>query len=364
MFDIENITKYNTKRLTNACISIKCNRFGYIKTKEQFLEYLQRLGYCKKIVFEKEYSKKKEAHWQGYLKFNKVVYLTKLQKDLKSYDQYSIQPKKGNEAQAIMYCKKNLNDEDIDNQPIEWDEENDKERKIKLKKIVKDISDQKHQSLNEIKEKNKEINVWHEQRLNIAWEQNITEKIKKTRNLGLFCRVIWLFGESGCGKTTWTANYLYNVLKFKKEDVSIITSENSEYNERIFFYEWDENCKVLVINEVDEKFPKHNSLLKLIDKGPLKTINKRWIQNNFELIVVNSLWRPEKVFGYLGKKKSSQILRRIYDVKNKSYVLKVIANDVQLNKIKKTKTVDKFIKWYKPIVEKIKEPDYTLIKGE
>ena len=54
------------------------------------------------------------------------------------------------------------------------------------------------------------------------------------------------------------------------------------------------------------------------------------IQNNFELIITNSIYRPEEVFKYLGKKNAKQILRRIFNSHLKSAVYQLTANQQQL----------------------------------
>lgn len=104
------------------------------------------------------------------------------------------------------------------------------------------------------------------------------------------------------------------------------------YNEKIHFQPSDEECSVLVISELDNKFPKHNNLISFIDRQTLLETRHFPIENNFELIIINSLYRPEEIFKQLGKRTAEQVLRRIFNSKNSSKVLEIKSNKEQLNK--------------------------------
>jgi len=125
----------------------------------------------------------------------------------------------------------------------------------------------------------------------------------------------------------------------------------------------DENRKVLVINEVDRTFPKQNNLIAWIDKGDLLPVKNSEIRNNYELIIINSIYSPEEVVGFLGKAVAEQTLRRIFNSESDSQVYKITANYEQLKKAKELKlTRLEFSKWYQPTVELIKDADYSLMK--
>jgi dihydroorotase len=52
--------------------------------------------------------------------------------------------------------------------------------------------------------------------------------------------------------------------------------------------------------------------------------------NNFELIIVNSIYRPEEVFKYLGRNNARQILRRLFSSHFGSSVYHLTSNEKQL----------------------------------
>jgi hypothetical protein len=87
------------------------------------------------------------------------------------------------------------------------------------------------------------------------------------------------------------------------------------------------------------------------------------IKNNFELIIINSIHRPEEIFGYLGKKTSTQVLRRIFNPFLDCRVYQIFPNLNQLGEItnKSFNSEFDFINWYNPKVSQIGEPDYSLV---
>ena len=112
------------------------------------------------------------------------------------------------------------------------------------------------------------------------------------------------------------------------------------YNEKVYFSLEDELCKVLLINEVDINFPRKNNLISLIDKAALLPTKGSLIRNNFELIIVNSIYRPEFIFGFLTRGESVQIFRRIFNSHTDSAVYCLTPNNEQL-KLSRTKEFNK-----------------------
>ncbi len=137
------------------------------------------------------------------------------------------------------------------------------------------------------------------------------------------------------------------------------------YNDQIKFEIDDEKGRVLIINEVDKDFPKHNNLITFIDQRGLLTGKESRIRNNFELIIINSLYRPEKVFSYLGRRVASQVLRRIFSPFFDCKMYQIKANQRQLKSFLhrgEKMSNREFQNWYQPLITKIKEADENLIK--
>lgn len=142
---------------------------------------------------------------------------------------------------------------------------------------------------------------------------------------------------------------------------------NISYNDQIKFNIDDEKGRVLVINEVDKNFPKNNNLINFIDRRGFLEAKEGRIQNNFELIIINSLYRPEEVFSYLGKRVAGQVLRRIFSPYFKCKVYEIRANQQQLSSFlqsEQSMSNRQFQDWYQPLVEEIAEANEGLIRKE
>lgn len=358
---------YLNHKLSNACITLKVDGFFKDFSDEKLLEYIKDLNICNYIVFQREFSEKKREHWQMYLEFKKRQYLFGLRKKFKYVATY-IEKNYSEKVNTINYVKKEKTR--IGDKYHEWGEPknntgNSKKKQNELEKIEEEIIQEKYKNLSQLKD---DLNLrnWEEKRLEKSWKKTMLEKSKKSTKCVRQCRVVWVFGKSGSGKSVWTKSFLYSKERVNENDVCVITPNNTiGYKKQMLFKEWDEGSKVLVINEVDKNFPEYNDLISFIDKENLLKIDSgRYMINSFELVVINSLWRPEEVFECSGKEKIEQILRRIYDIQNGSKVFEIAKNKEQLEKLKKRMDPEKFVKWYKPILTVHSEPDYSLIEGE
>lgn len=175
-------------------------------------------------------------------------------------------------------------------------------------------------------------------------------------------RVIWLFGESGSGKTTWTDKFL-NEMGYSDDEITTTSPISLQNYQTVWFNLEDQDKKVLVVNEVNKTFPNDNNLIAWIDRKDSLQVKGARIRNNFELIIINSIYRPEEIFYHLGKIDGKQTLRRIFNNYIDSRVYKINANYEQLEEAKSLKLNSiEFENWYQPIVELIPEPDYSLMK--
>lgn len=296
-----------------------------------------------------------------HLEFENRLYRTQINRILRNP---FFEKRKGDFFQADLYCEKNntkIGKTYIWGNPKKGLINIEKQKKLSLEKIIKKIKEKEYKDFKEIEKDNVVLFYEKDLLLRKIWGETMYDEENKIDSKK--CRVIWMFGKSGSGKTTLTIKEIKKEGWDTKKDVYVISPPSMSYNEKIYFNKECEGYRVLVINEVDRNFPKHNNLISFIDKSTSLNSKKGLIKNTFEIVFINSLLRPEKVFSYLGKADSEQILRRIFNKKNKSSVLEIIANEKQLNRLKKEIDKDKFISWYKPIIIKHKEPDYTLIKG-
>lgn len=355
-------------RFSNICSTIFCDSFEH--TDKQFYDYLCHLNYIRYFRGQREKSEQEKEHWQMYIEFRTRQYLSKLKKD---FCNSFLEERKGTQEEAMDYSWKI---ETRIGEPFEWGIPKRSQRKKKqiilekqqneknkndtlLVDLLFKIRNKDYQCIDEIK---KEQPVLFSRYYSIVREiWNELHPINPFCNSQ--CQVIWCFGKSGSGKTVWTNKYLRKQ-KWKENEVAIINPLNMTYSDRIMFELAHEKSKVLVINEVDEEFPKHNNLITFIDKNGWLNTRFGTIKNNFELIIINSLYPPERVFKCLLKEDATQILRRIYNKTFGCLVLECKANEQQLAKIKKAMDDFRFQDWYEPIVIKHQEPDYSLFEGK
>lgn len=358
------------KRLTNIFSGIPINNFpGW--TDDEFCEYLLKLPYLKKkqqtnfyLLFKREVSENGYEHWQIYCEFNQQVYFRTLCRDFR----FHVSARKESQRQAINYVKKQQTSvgetyERGTPKKATYTKRSEKIKKITdeelLKKIIKRMKKGKYQSFFSIEKEHPEYFQSKKLILKNIWNQYYQAQ------KSLPTRVFWIYGEKGTGKTTFTNKYL-DEHDWEPEKRVELFPNNMTYNDRIFFDIEDEKGRVLIINEVDENFPKNNNLIAFIDRKVLDT-NGSKIHNDFQLIIINSIYRPEEVFGYLGKRASGQILRRIFNPFFDCMVYEIKANEEQLKEIranqKKFSQIE-FQNWYQPIVQIIPEPDYSLIEKD
>lgn len=361
------IQKQTNKRVINCCFNTKCDEFKNYSSQE-FLEYLVKSNWFNYIIFQKEYEDQKEKHWQGYVETKKQKYLSQLREFFKGF----VEPRIKTKQQAINYCKKTSTR--IEETYFEWGikrrardttEEKvkvigDREKKWTLMHVLNKIRTKEIETLEEIEEKNPVLFLTREQII----RKEFFKHHPKNKTENDLCRIIWMFGETGSGKTAYTKKILKKE-GWSNELVAGVYPSSMPYKEKICFEYWHERCKVLVMEEVDKEFPKYNNLINLIDrKVTLITDENYRMNNNFELIIINSILRPEEIFSCLGEEACKQIFRRIWNNNNGSKVLEIKANEKQLKRKKKKLDYGEFINWYKPIVIEIKKPDYSLIKKD
>lgn len=117
------------------------------------------------------------------------------------------------------------------------------------------------------------------------------------------------------------------------EDKNITKKKASnEVRPKLWFDLVDENSTVLWIEEIRENFPQFNDIIQLIDKSTRLEVKGSQIDNNFELIIFNSLLSPEEVYSSLKVSHQEEILRRLYQG-NSSLVYQLIYDKDNFNKL-------------------------------
>lgn len=294
----------------------------------------ENVRYC---AFQYEIGQKnKTPHFQGYIELIQPKSIKKLNEEIFE-NKANIEKRIGSQEQAIAYVTdktkellvketfeygspkldysaKNINNEEL---PDSW-----QEQWVHLDRMIENGH---YKSLKDVKEDYPYLVIRH--------AKEIQELIRHHQKIDGFkitpAEVIWIWGESGQGKSCYTDQ----LLKEQGWSGTEITYLKSDKMNQLWFELKDEENKVLVIEEVRPQWPKYNSLLNWIDrKSPLPVKNSH-IKNNFELIVINSLWDPYSLFKEAGIPNRNIIepLRRIYD----GTVLSIRRNEELYQNLKK-----------------------------
>lgn len=277
----------------------------------------KRISYCIFSCERGALQDKKSFHFQGYLEFNRTVDALAFNKEFNFSD---IQKRKGSQDQAIEYIKKEkskvikeffqfgelkkqgrilkkFNDQDPDiRKSLDF-------QRILLSERIKENFYERFEDIeNDFKLLFIKYYDWCKKEWNRLYIRNNDNPAK----------TIWIYGESGVGKTIWTSK----LLKERGYDLDKETLKkkmSSINNQKIWFTLDEEKRKVLRIEEVRPNFPNYIDCIQLIDRATKLETKGNHIINNFELIVFNSLDQPEKIFENLETQEKKQILRRLYD---------------------------------------------------
>lgn len=345
-------------------------------TPESYLEHCQQpliLTRLRYLVFQWEVTpnpEDSENHYQMYFEMGNSTTIKIIQKLFFNGLSVHVDIRKGTQFEAISYCtdktKKLVLPETfslgtprrvyLTTNPCNFDiPETFKEKIIH---ITEEVRNGVYSSLKDI-EKDYPVERWIHESL----FQRILSSCKKREEKPSYARVVWIFGESGTGKSIWTQSYLRSLGYQYSEVLEMSYPSMSNSDEHIFFNLDDQFKRVLIVNEADKNFPKKNNLIAWIDRVErLDVKNNQKIDNPFELIVINSIYRPEEVFSYLRKNDAKQVLRRIFNSHSKSSVYHLIPNSEQLklsNSPDFKMTDREFEEWYKPIVNLISKIDWS-----
>src|SRR6266542_1214246 len=153
------------------------------------------------------------------------------------------------------------------------------------------------------------------------------------------------------GKTTLTQSILYKK-GFLGEEILTIKPETSLNYNRILFPPSKTIIRALIIEECQPDFPKANNFASFTDRGTFLFSQEGKVKNNLEIILVNSVHLPEKIFNKDNCPENySQILRRIYNTKLNCRVFSLQENNDHFSNIKTSLQSLEMRKTYAPQIK-------------
>lgn len=377
--------KPTPKRYREFTVIFKDPDLNGFKSPNEYLEFINNSDHLKSLlkylIFQWEINVKNEGFktfYQMYFEFKDWMSYKRIQTEFFNGINVEVIPRTETQEEAIKKCSDKskslvINENFLYGEPRKvynkYSHQANNDINFNFKEqiinIIEEAERGKYTSLQDIQKDYPILRFTHDALLQKILN-SAKSKIKSIKDLSP-ARVIWVFGEAGAGKTVWTQKYLRSI-NCEYSKVLEISPPSMVYGEHIWFNLEDQFKKVLIINEADKEFPKRNNLIALIDrKEQLDVKSNPKIDNNFELIIINSIYRPEEVFKYLGKKNAKQVLRRIFNSHKNSCVYKLTPNEKQLKQSEKgdfeMNDLD-FQNWYQPNVEKINKADWSLFDKE
>lgn len=287
----------------------------YIPIAKNLLEELRcdpRINYCLFTIERGKKQNKSSFHIQGYLEFKDKLDAIAFNKKHQFTD---IQNRKGSQQQAIDYVKKT--ETKIDNELYTFgipkkqlykynlkDEDIPKDMDLQRILLHQRIKDNHYKTFQDICEDFELLFLKNEKWCKNLWDKYHPIKVIDAEPI----KTIWLYGHSGIGKTYWTNNYL----KDNGYEDKDICRKSYEGIDKVWFDLTDEDKKVLWLEEVREDFPNHNKLIKIIDRKDFLPVKGSQIKNTFEVLIINSLHSPQKVYRELKIGNQIEVLRRLY----------------------------------------------------
>lgn len=252
------------------------------------------------IIIGKEIGKENTPHLQGYIEFDNPKSFGSLKKINK---RIHWEIRRGNQKQAIDYCKK-------DNNFIELGEKKSQGQRTDLDNVKKDLDENKgmrHISKN-----------YNYQCIKFS-EKWLTYNENKRKNKP---HVTWIYGPSGSGKT----RKAYEII-----------GENDVYEKDTTKW-WDGYDKqdYCLLDDFRGKQMEFNALLKLLDRYAYRVEFKggfRQFESNN--IIITSINHPKDAYGFLDKKEPlNQLIRRI------DSIIKIKTNDPAISSEDESDTED------------------------
>lgn len=242
---------------------------------EKDLEIINSCEEIKYVIYGKEIGESGTQHLQGYVEFKNPVELKNLKK-INKRAHWEI--RRGNQEQAIEYCKK-------DGKWTEKGIKGEQGKRNDLKQVYNKIKEGK--KITEIIDENPEVYLKYNRGI-----EKIKNSISKPRDVNNPPNVIWICGESGIGKTKW----VYDNYK------DIYNKDCSKW--------WDnyEQNECILIDDF-EIWHDYRDLLKVLDRYPYQgQIKGGYVNVNSPNIVITSEYEPKELWH---GSKQLQIERRI-----------------------------------------------------
>lgn len=303
---------------------------------EQILDRCSSVKNLRFIVFQWEVTPSQtesKTHLQGYLEFGDNKSFKVANRELFG-NQAWLSRRLGTQAEAIAYCTdktKRLVRQDSfrwGTPKVAYDAWNKQQKDIPLNReeqwiyIERKIIAGEYSSLDEIHHDFPYLVIHHPAKLHALL--NLHNPIEFSRLVP--AKTIWIYGPSRSGKSCLNSQLLFQQLGYQDHDVTYL---KSDLETKLYFDYSDDQKKVLVCEEVRKEWPKYNSLINWIDRKSLLPVKGGLIRNNFELIIINSLLKPEAIYADLPLENRIEPLGRIYS----GQVLQVLRNQVSHREI-------------------------------
>lgn len=269
---------------------------GYCFTSFNEIEPIFNDQKMKYLIYGKEIAPTtNKEHWQGYVYFHTLTSLKSIHK-LEGFKGVHVEVVRGTSDENIKYCSKDGKYKEFGERPKQGkrtDLEKLKEELIKGKKDMDEV----------IIELSVDENMKYYKALERIRDIHYQKNIKKEMTEG-----IWLFGETGTGKSHMAFNNFDHKTHYVYED------DNG----------WWDNYKQqnnVIINDFRGDTMKYNQLLQLCDKWPV-SVKRRCrspIPFTSNKIIITSSLPPEKIFKERNRNDNiAQLYRRfkVYEVKN------------------------------------------------
>lgn len=231
----------------------------------------QRVQYCIFSIERGSEQSIEQAHFQGYLEFNRRVDARAFNK-IFNFNYFSL--RQGTQQQAIDYVKKP--ESKLSSKLFQFGQpknqrfigaynNSDPEIPNSIRKqetlINRRLKNNYYPKFENIEKDFEHIFIKQSKWLKELWNRyHPVEVIDE-----IPAKTIWIYGPSSSGKTTWTKNF-FRTRNITSKQICKKKASNSK-RPKLWFELGDEDKKFLWIEEIRENFPDFNDIIQLIDKG-------------------------------------------------------------------------------------------------
>lgn len=274
---------------------------------------------CKYMVYGFEIGKNETPHLQGYLQLKKKLRMKGLKKMI-DINKIHLEKQKGTVDEAANYCKKDKNFKERGKKSVQGertDLEDTKDEILEGKLKIDDILEN-------------DPMMYHQYGRTLEKIEELYYK-KKANKKFIERDCIWIFGETGCGKTKSV---------YDEHDMNDIYKHKNDKG----WWDLYDNQKVCLMDDFRGNI-EYGELLKLTDRYPESVIRRNKCPKPFtsEKIVITSSVGPWEVYKNLSKNdKLEQLYRRFKIIEMKEKTTKRLMPEEIKNREKEFKNSNLF----------------------